>query len=83
MKSFQQISLYHTKKGTFQNKTTFEKKSDFGKNLFFLRRQNYPDLRFSCPNCGTFEVLLELKPLDTLKGHCLECKTEWNEDSKQ
>jgi hypothetical protein len=83
MKSSQQISLYHTKKGTFQNKTTFEKKPYYGKNLFFLRRQNYPDFRFSCPNCGTLEVLLEFKPFDTLKGHCLDCKTEWNEDSKQ
>jgi len=83
MKSSQQISLYHTKKGTFQNKTTFEKKSDFGENSFFLQRPNYPDFRFSCPNCGTLEVLLEFKPFDSLKGYCLDCKTEWNEDSKQ
>ena len=65
------------------NNTVFEKKSDFGKNAFILRRQKYPDLRFACPNCGALDVLLELEHFDTLKGHCLDCKIEWNEDSKQ
>ncbi len=83
MKSSLQVSLMQKPGNISQNNIIFEKKSDFGKNLFFLRRQNYPDFRFSCPNCGTFEVLLEFKPLDTLKGLCLDCKTEWNEDSKQ
>jgi len=59
------------------NNTVFEKKSDFGKNAFVLRRQKYPDLRFACPNCGTLDVLLELKNFDTLKGHCLDCKIDW------
>ncbi len=65
------------------NNIIFEKKSDFGENSFFLQRPNYPDFRFSCPNCGTLEVFLEFKPLDALKGHCLDCKTEWNEEEKQ
>jgi hypothetical protein len=65
------------------NNTVFEKKSDFGKNSFSLRRQKYPDFRFTCPNCGTLDVLLELKHFDKLKGHCLDCKMQWNEDSKQ
>ncbi len=65
------------------NNIIFEKKSEFGINGFILRRQKYPDFRFTCPNCGTLDVLLELKQFDTLKGHCLECKIEWNEDNKQ
>ena len=66
----------------FQNKTTFEKKSDSGKISFILRRQKYPDLRFSCPNCGTLDVLIELKNYDSLKGHCLDCKIEWYQVEK-
>ena len=65
------------------NNIIFEKKSDFGKNAFILRRQKYPDFRFSCPKCGTLDVLIESQQFDSLKGHCLECKTEWNEDGKQ
>jgi len=59
------------------NNTVFEKKSDFGKNAFVLRRQKYPDLRFACPNCGTLDVLIEWKHFDKLKGHCLDCKLDW------
>jgi len=67
----------------FQNKTTFEKKSNFGKNVFFLRGQKYSDLRFACPNCGTLDVLIEWKYFDRLKGHCLDCKTQWNQGDNQ
>jgi predicted RNA-binding Zn-ribbon protein involved in translation (DUF1610 family) len=59
------------------NNTVFEKKSDFGKNAFILRRQKYPDLRFACPNCGTLDVLIEWARFVTLKGHCLDCKIDW------
>jgi len=67
----------------FQNKTTFEKKSDFGKSAFFLRGQKYSDLRFACPNCGTLDVLIEWKYFDRLFGHCLDCKTDWNQEDNQ
>jgi len=83
MKSSLQVSLLQKPEIFFQNNIIFEKKSDFGKNGFILRRQKYPDFRFACPNCGTLDVLLELMHFDALKGHCLECKIEWNEDSKQ
>ena len=65
------------------NNIIFEKKSDLGRNMFILRRQKYPDFRFACPNCGTLDVFIEWKHFDTLKGHCLDCKTEWNEEEKQ
>jgi len=52
----------------FQNKTTFEKKLSFGKKVFILRGQKYPDLRFACPNCGALDVLIKWKYFDTLKG---------------
>ena len=83
MKSSPQISLLQKKEGTTQNNMVFEKKSDSEKISFILRRQKYPDLRFACPNCGTLDVLIELKHYDSLKGHCLDCKIEWNENSKQ
>ena len=83
MKSSLQVSLLQKPGNISQNNIIFEKKSDFGRNGFILRRQKYPDFRFACPNCGTLDVLLELKHFDMLKGHCLDCKTEWNEDSKQ
>jgi len=65
------------------NNIIFEKKSEIGRNMFILRRQKYPDFRFACPNCGTLDVFIEWKHFDTLKGHCLDCKTEWNEEEKQ
>lgn len=65
------------------NNTVFEKKLDFGKNEFILRRRKYPDLRFACPNCGTLDVSIEWKHFDTLKGHCLDCKIDWYEEDKQ
>ena len=65
------------------NNTVFEKKSDFGKNAFILRRQKYPDLRFACPNCGTLDVLIEWVHFVTLKGHCLDCKIDWYWEDKQ
>ena len=65
------------------NNTVFEKKSDFGKNAFILRRQKYPDLRFACPNCGTLDVLIEWAHFATLKGHCLDCKIDWYQEDKQ
>ncbi len=83
MKSSLQVSLLQKPRNISQNDIIFEKKSDLGRNGFILRRQKYPDFRFACPNCGTLDVLLELMPFDALKGHCLECKIEWNEDSKQ
>ena len=83
MKSSLQVSLLQKPGNISQNNIIFEKKLDFGRNGFILRRQKYPDFRFACPNCGTLDVLLELKHFDMLKGHCLDCKTEWNEDSKQ
>jgi len=63
----------------FQNNTLFEKKLGFGKKAFILRGQKYPDLRFGCPNCGTLDVLIHWEYFDTLKGHCLDCKIEWNQ----
>ncbi len=61
-----------------QNNSTSEVKSNFGKNALILRAQRFPDLRFSCPSCGTLDVLIEWKSFDTpLKGHCLDCKEEW------
>ena len=65
------------------NNIIFEKKSEFGRTMFILRRQKYPDFRFACPNCGTLDVLMEWNFFDSLKGHCLECKIEWNEEEKQ
>ena len=82
MNSSPQISLLQ-KTGNISQNIIFEKKSNFGKNSFSLRRQEYPDFRFACPNCGTLDVLIEWQHFDTLKGHCLDCKIEWNEDSKQ
>ena len=67
----------------FQNNTLFEKKLGFGKKAFILPGQKYPDLRFSCPNCGTLDVLIHWKYFDTLKGQCLDCKIEWNQDDNQ
>ena len=63
----------------FQLQATFEKKSDFEKNSFIFSRQKYPDLRFSCPNCGTLDVLIEWHPQDYLRGMCLDCHIDWNE----
>ncbi len=83
MKSSPQISLLQKTRDTSQNNIIFEKKSEFGKNAFILWQKKYPDFRFSCPKCGTLDVLIECNHFDTLKGHCLECKTEWNEDGKQ
>ncbi len=83
MKLSLQVSLLQKPGNISQNNIIFEKKSDLGINRFILRRQKYPDFRFTCPNCGTLDVLLELNHFDTLKGHCLDCKTEWDEDSKQ
>jgi hypothetical protein len=64
----------------FQDKTIFEKKPNFRNNSFILSRHKYPDLRFSCPNCGTLDVLIQQKHFDSLKGSCLDCKIDWNED---
>jgi len=83
MKSSPQISLLQKTGNISQNNIIFEKKSELGRNGFILRRQKYPDFRFTCPNCGTLDVLLELQHFDALKGHCLDCKIEWNEDNKQ
>ena len=83
MKSSLQVSLLQKPGNISQNNIIFEKKSDLGINGFILRRQKYPDFRFICPNCGTLDVLLEWRHFDTLQGHCLECKIEWDEDSKQ
>jgi len=83
MKSSLQVSLLQKPRNISQNNIIFEKKSELGRNGFILRRQKYPDFRFACPNCGTLDVLLELQHFDALKGHCLECKIEWNEDNKQ
>jgi len=83
MKSSLQVSLLQKPRNISQNNIIFEKKSELGRNAFILRRQKYPDFRFACPNCGTLDVLLELQHFDALKGHCLECKIEWNEDSQQ
>ncbi len=83
MKSSLQVSLMQKPEIFFQNNIIFEKKSEFGINEFILRRQKYPDFRFNCPNCGTIDVLMEWRHFDTLKGHCLDCKIEWDEDSKQ
>jgi hypothetical protein len=83
MKSSPQISLLQKTGNISQNNIIFEKKSELGRNGFILRRQKYPDFRFTCPNCGTLDVLLELQHFDALKGHCLECKIEWNEEEKQ
>jgi len=61
-----------------QNNSTPEVKSNFEKNTLILRAQKFPDLRFSCPSCGTLDVLIEWKSIDTpLKGRCLDCKEEW------
>jgi hypothetical protein len=83
MKSSPQISLLLKTEDNPHNNIIFEKKSQFGKNTFIVWQKKYPDFRFSCPNCGTLDVLIESKHFDSLKGHCLECKTEWNEDNKQ
>jgi len=83
MKSSSQIYLLQKTGNISQNNIIFEKKSELGRNGFILRRQKYPDFRFTCPNCGTLDVLLELQHFDALKGHCLECKIEWNEGNKQ
>ena len=83
MKSSQQISLLQKTEDNPQNKIIFEKKLEFGKNAFIVWQKKYPDFRFSCPKCGTLDVLIESRYFDSLKGHCLECKTEWNEDGKQ
>ena len=83
MKLSQQISLLQKTGDISQNNIIIEKKSQFGKNAFIVWQKKYPDFRFSCPNCGTLDVLIESKHFDSLKGHCLECKTEWNEDNKQ
>ncbi len=83
MKSSLQVSLLQETENNSKNNIIFEKKSDMRLNGFILRRQKYPDFRFICPNCGTLDVFLEWKHFDTLKGHCLDCKIEWDEDSKQ
>ena len=83
MKSSLQVSLLQETENNSKNNIIFEKKSDMELNGFILRRQKYPDFRFTCPNCGTLDVLLEWKHFETLKGHCLDCKIEWDEDSKQ
>ncbi len=83
MKSSPQIYLLQKTGNISRSNIIFEKKSELGKDWFILKRQKYPDFRFICPNCGTLDVLLEWKHFDTLKGHCLDCKIEWDEDSKQ
>ena len=83
MKSSPQISLLQKTRDTSQNNIIFEKKSEFGKNAFIVRQKKYPDFRFACPKCGTLDVLIESQCFDSLKGYCLDCETEWNEDGKQ
>ncbi len=83
MKSSLQVSLLQETENNSKNNIIFEKKSELGKNWFILRPQKYPDFRFICPNCGTLDVLMEWNHFDTLQGHCLDCKMQWNEDSKQ
>ena len=83
MNSSTQISLLQKTGDISQNNIIFEKKLDFGKNAFIVWQQKYPDFRFACPKCGTLDVLIDRNHFDTLKGYCLDCKTEWNEDGKQ
>jgi len=83
MKSSSQVSLLQKTRDISQNNIIIEKKSEFGKNAFIVWQKKYPDFRFSCPECGTLDVLIETKNFNTFEGHCLDCKTEWNEDGKQ
>jgi ribosomal protein S27AE len=99
MKSSPQISLLQTTRDISQNNIIVEKKLDFGKNAFIVWQKKYPDFRFACPKCGTLDeypdfrfacpkcgtldVLIDCNHFDTLKGYCLDCKTEWIEDGKQ
>jgi len=67
----------------FLIKDIFDEKSGFEKKSLILSRPKYPDFRFSCPNCGTLEVLIKRQSFDLLGGLCLECKLEWNEANPQ
>lgn len=72
-----EIWQHSPKKNLIEGESVKECKKPSRKIPLYLRASDYPDLRFSCPNCGTLEVLIEWKNFETLKGNCLECQQEW------
>lgn len=49
-------------------------------NYFRAFGKAYPNLKFSCPNCGMLDVMINFKNSDFILGQCLECKSNWNEE---
>jgi len=44
----------------------------------FSSRLKYPDFGFSCPSCGSLEVLVTWENENTpLQGKCLDCTKNW------
>ena len=54
--------------------------NNFNAGFVVLPRPSYPDFRFSCPNCGTLDVLVQNQSFDFIQGNCLDCKTTWKEE---
>jgi len=49
-------------------------------NFYRAFGNSYPNLQFSCPNCGMLDVLIDLKNSQEIFGKCLDCSTNWKED---
>jgi len=49
------------------------------KNFNQVFTRSYPNFQYSCPKCGTLDVILDLKNNDSMVARCLECKTKWME----
>ena len=49
-------------------------------NFYRAFGNSYPNLQFSCPNCGTLDVLINLENSQIIFGKCLDCSTNWKEE---
>ena len=46
-----------------------------------LFESHFPNLRFSCPSCGTLDVFVSRKKgQKALQANCLDCKKTWSEE---
>lgn len=46
----------------------------------------YPDFRFTCPHCQSFEVFVSWLKYDkeyVMKGFCTDCEKKWSQGSSK
>ena len=57
---------------------------NFGKlieiNFYRAFGNSYPNIRFSCPLCGTLDVQVNLNNSEVIFGKCLDCNKYWREE---